>query len=149
VEHKKINLDNTVFIMFLINIVLIIIALLGSKEIIKEYAIFAEKVRFFQKETVYFIIAMTFFVPSILGSIVSLVNMRFKKQVFRIINYLISILIIIVIFGLNESYELKMKGIDYFLLITQTIIMIILNMYNCMLKYKKEKHEKKRRNIIF
>ena len=148
-EHKKINLDNTVFIMFLINIVLIIIALLGSKEIIKEYAIFAEKVRFFQKETVYFIIAMTFFVPSILGSIVSLVNMRFKKQVFRIINYLISILIIIVIFGLNESYELKMKGIDYFLLITQTIIMIILNMYNCMLKYKKEKHEKKRRNIIF
>lgn len=148
-EHKKINLDNTVFIMFLINIVLIIIALLGSKEIIKEYAIFAEKARFFQKETVYFIIAMTFFVPSILGSIVSLVNMRFKKQVFRIINYLISILIIIVIFGLNESYELKMKGIDYFLLITQTIIMIILNMYNCMLKYKKEKHEKKRRNIIF
>lgn len=148
-KDKKINLDITIFIMFLINIILIIIALLGSKDIIKEYALFAEEARFFQKETVYFIISMTFFVPSILGTTASLVNIRFKKQALRVINYLISILIIIVIIGFNESFNLNMKGISYFLLITQTIIMILLNIYNCMFKFKKEKHEKKRRNIIF
>lgn len=148
-KDKKINLDINVFIMFLINIILIIIALLGSTNIIKEYALFAEEARFFQKETVYFIISMTFFVPSVLGTFVSLANIRFKKQSLRIINYLISILIIIVIIVFNESFNLNMNGISYFLLITQTIIMILLNMYNCMFKFKKEKHEKKRRNIIF
>lgn len=148
-KDKKINLDITIFILFLINIILIIFALLGSKDIIKEYALFAEEARFFQKETVYFIMAMTFFIPTILGTFVSLANIRFKKQALRVINYLISILIIIVIIGFNESFNLNMNGISYFLLITQTIIMILLNMYNCMFNLKKEKHEKKRRNIIF
>lgn len=148
-KDKKINLDITIFILFLINIILIIIALLGSKDIIKEYALFAEEARFFQKETVYLIIAMTFFIPTILGTLVSLANIRFKKQALRVINYLISILIIIVIIGFNESFNLNMNGISYFLLIAQTIIMILLNMYNCMFNLKKEKHEKKRRNIIF
>ncbi len=148
-KDKKINLDITIFILFLINIILIIFALLGSKDIIKEYALFAEEARFFQKETVYFIMAMTFFIPTILGTFVSLANIRFKKQALRVINYLISILIIIVIIGFNESFNLNMNGISYFLLIAQTIIMILLNMYNCMFNLKKEKHEKKRRNIIF
>ncbi len=146
-KNKKTYIDYATFIMFLVNIVLIIIALLSSKDVIKEYAFLAENYRFFYKETVYFIIAMAFFVPSLLGTFTSLANIKLKKNALRAIDYLISVLIIIVIIVFNESFGLNMKGIGYFLLIMQTIIMIILNMYNCMLNNKKEKHEKKRWNI--
>lgn len=135
--------------MFGINIILLFFALYSSWSVIKEIAIQAEIDRFFYQETIYSAILMIFFTSSILGLIISLINLKVKKQFLRIVSYLFSVVTLIVIIVFNREFELEMKGLSYILLCIQTITMVILSLYNCTLKYKKVNYEKKRRNIIF